>query len=255
MDYHAWADWYDIVHAIGGEGDVRFYKEQALGHGGPVLEIGAGTGRIAIPMAEAGLDVTGVDLSGPMLDRARAKVMQSGPVRGRLDLVQADMRTLDLGTTFRTVLIPGRTLLLAASSRDQRRTLRRAAAHLQPGGRLLFNVFNPTPELLADDSPEPFLVGEIASPSGGRYRLLAVNRFDRTRQANRGVQIVQELDARGRILRDVHLDVRVRYLHLSELLAMLQAVRLRVVEACGGFDGSPLGPRSDEMVFITEKAV
>ncbi|MBM3957899.1 MAG: class I SAM-dependent methyltransferase, partial [Gemmatimonadetes bacterium] len=142
MDYEAWADWYDVFYSLADPAEVDFYVDLARASGGPVLEIGVGTGRIAIPTAAAGIDVVGVDLHGPMLAKAREKLDRAGPLPGRIELLRADMRTLDLGgRCFPLVTIPARTLLLATSLADQRRTLRRAAAHLAPGRTLAFNVF------------------------------------------------------------------------------------------------------------------
>ena len=133
MDYELWAEWYDVVYSTQRCGEVEFYVDLARSSGAPVLEIGAGTGRIAIPTAQAGVDVVGVDINEQMLERARAKLSESGEPSGSVELVHADMRDFDLGRTFPLVTIPARTLLLATTAEDQQRTLERAAAHLAPG--------------------------------------------------------------------------------------------------------------------------
>ena len=251
MDYNAWAEWYDVLHAAAPPGEVEFYVEQAKQAGGPVLEIGVGTGRIAIPTAQAGVDVTGIDLEEAMLEKAREKVANAGPLPGKVKLVQGDMRDFDLGRTFPLVAIPGRTLLLARSSADQWKALKRAAAHLAPGGKLVFNVFNPTPELLADSSDEPFVMGQAVNlATGRRCRLLAVNRFDTVKQRNDGLQIVEELDGRGKVLRRVELEVKVRFIYASEMHTLLRSAGLRATEVYGDFQGSPLSEHSDELVFV-----
>ena len=254
MDYDAWARWYDVVHAVADDGEVRYYVDLALASGGPVLEIGVGTGRIAIPIALAGIDVTGIDLYEPMLQRAREQVARAMPLPGKAEFVQADMLDFDLGRTFPLVTIPGRTLLLLRSAAAQRQALKRAAGHLAPGGSLALTVFNPSPRLLADASKEPFLVGETINPATmRRCRLWAVNRFDTLRQINKGLQIVEELDGRGRVLRRTELEVRVRYLYPSELHAMLRATGLRATEVLGDFGGGPLKEDSDHMVFVASR--
>ena len=67
MDYDAWAEWYDVFYATAGTEDVDFYVKVAKRSGGPVLEIGCGTGRVSLPIAEAGIDIVGVDFSPAML--------------------------------------------------------------------------------------------------------------------------------------------------------------------------------------------
>jgi len=252
MNYETWAEWYDVFYSLAGPAEIDFYVDLAKQSGGPVLEIGVGTGRIAIPTAAAGIDVVGVDLHEPMLARAREKLARTGHLRGAVDLVRADMRELVLGDRrFPLVTIPARTLLLAATPDGQRRTLQRAAAHLAPGGTLAFNAFVPDPGLLGDRSEAPFALGETANPATGRRcRLSAVNRFDTDTQMNRGTQIVEELDESGRVLRRVELDVHLRYVYPSEAHTLIESAGLVVNRACGAFDRSPLTEDSEEMIFL-----
>ena len=255
MDYELWAEWYDVVYSTQRRGEVEFHVDLARSSGGPVLEIGAGTGRIAIPTAQAGVDVVGIDLNEPMLARARAKLRKSDEPPGSVELVRADMRDFDLGRTFPLVTIPARTLLLATTADEQRATLERAAAHLTPEGALALNVFVPDPEILADDSEEPFEWGEADHPeTGRRCRLLALNRFDTFAQTNDGLQIVEELDESGAVARRVELAVKIRYVYPSELFEMLDESGLAVSEAYGDFDRSPFSETSTELVCIATHA-
>ena len=95
MDYVRWAQRYDIFYEAAPEGELEFYLNGIDRCGGTVLELGVGTGRIAIPAAAMGHDITGVDLSLPMLERARRK-SAGAPLAGKLTLIEADMSTLDL---------------------------------------------------------------------------------------------------------------------------------------------------------------
>ncbi|MEX0761351.1 MAG: class I SAM-dependent methyltransferase [Dehalococcoidia bacterium] len=256
MNYKAWAEWYDVFYSTAPPDDIDFYVSLARESGGPVLEMGVGTGRIAIPTASEGIDVIGVDLNEPMLRRARQKIDAAGPLPGDIELVQADMRRLALGgRTFPLVTIPARTLLLATTPEDQAAALRAAARHVAPGGRLAFNVFAPDPEMLTDTSDEPFEMGEAVNPETGRRCVLsAVNRFDTTAQTNHGLQIVEELDDDGAVVRSVTLDVLVRYLQLDEALALAEQAGLAVTDVFGDFHRSPLDDDSEEMIFICEKS-
>ena len=120
--------------------DIDFYVRLAIESGGPVLEIGVGSGRIAVPTALAGIAVVGVDRSGPMLDLARAKARAQGV---SLELVRADMRELpDLGT-FPLVTVPFRALLHLRDDSERLGVFRSLRARLEPGGLLAFDVFHP----------------------------------------------------------------------------------------------------------------
>jgi len=127
--------------------DVAFYVDEAVRSGGPVLELGVGTGRIAVPIAAAGIEVVGVDLSAGMLDVARERAALAGV---RLDLRRGDMRQPPVEGAFPLVLIPFRSLLHMETDGDRRAVLRTVAGLLAPGGRFVFDVFTPGADDIAE---------------------------------------------------------------------------------------------------------
>jgi SAM-dependent methyltransferase len=129
--------------------DVDFYVGLASDAGGPVVELGVGTGRIAIPTAEAGIAVIGVDSSAGMLDVCRARAARAG-VASLLDLRLGDLRTPPVDERVRLVTCPFRSYLHLSSDDDRLRALAAARELLVPGGQLVFDVFEPD----ADDVAE-----------------------------------------------------------------------------------------------------
>jgi SAM-dependent methyltransferase len=129
--------------------DLDFYVEEACASGGPVLELGVGTGRIAIPIARAGIAVIGVDSSALMLDRCRESAREAG-VDHLLDLRLGDLRDPPVPETVPLVISPFRAFLHLLSNDERLRTLERVHALLRPGGRLVFDVFAPSPEDIAE---------------------------------------------------------------------------------------------------------
>ena len=127
--------------------DVPFYIEEAVRNGGPVLELGVGTGRIAVPIAAAGIRVVGVDLSVGMLDVARERAALVGV---EVDLRHGDMRSPPVDGLFPLVLCPVRSLLHMETDSDRRAVLRAVASHLAEGGRFVFDVFTPGADDIAD---------------------------------------------------------------------------------------------------------
>lgn len=128
--------------------DIGWYVDLARASGGPVLEIGVGSGRIAVPTALAGIRVVGVDNSAVMLELARVKAEAAGV---ELDLRIADMRDLpdDLGT-YPLVTVPFRAFLHLASDDERLAVLRALRERIEPGGRLAFDVFHPHPMDIAE---------------------------------------------------------------------------------------------------------
>ena len=129
--------------------DIAFYVEEAVRSGGPVVELGVGTGRIAIPTAAAGIDVIGIDSSRGMLDVCAEQARRAG-VASRLDLRLGDLRDPPVGERVPLVTCPFRAYLHLRDDHERLHALRSACALLRPGGRLVFDVFAPA----ADDVEE-----------------------------------------------------------------------------------------------------
>jgi SAM-dependent methyltransferase len=129
--------------------DIAFYVDEALGCDGPVVELAVGSGRIAVPIAKAGRAVIGVDLSEGMLAIARALAEEHG-VGSLVDLRVGDLREPPVDERVPLVICPFRSLLHMADEEQKLRALRAARELLEPGGRLVFDVFAPSSEDIAE---------------------------------------------------------------------------------------------------------
>src|SRR3982751_999622 len=125
--------------------DISFYVEEALASGGPVVELGVGTGRIAIPTAMAGVHVIGVDTSAGMLEVCSERAGEAG-VLDRLDLRHGDLRRPPVDERVPLVTCPFRAFLHLSSDEGRLEALRAARALLRDEGRLVFDVFAPSAE-------------------------------------------------------------------------------------------------------------
>ena len=125
--------------------DIEFYVEEAVASGELVVELACGTGRISVPVAEAGISVIGVDGSQGMLDVARERAVAAG-VDTLVDLRLGDMREPPVPERVPLVLIPFRSLLHMTTEGDRERALAAVRDLLLPGGRLIFDVFAPSPD-------------------------------------------------------------------------------------------------------------
>jgi SAM-dependent methyltransferase len=129
--------------------DVAFYVELARRSGGPVVELGVGTGRIAVPTAAEGIRVIGVDSSPGMLEVCRERAELAG-VSERVDLRVGDLREPPVDERVPLVTCPFRSLLHLRDDEERRRALAAAWSLLVPGGRFAFDVFEPADEDVAD---------------------------------------------------------------------------------------------------------
>ena len=158
------AEFYDHFRDYAQRQDVAFYVGLAKESGGPVLELGCGTGRVLIPTARAGIQITGLDLSEHMLDICRQKLGQEAPdVQARVQLAHADIRGFDMGRRFRLSTIPFRPFQHLVTVEEQLACLSCVHRHLEPGGRLALDVFNPRLSRLVAEQEEhdegpPFLM-------------------------------------------------------------------------------------------------
>jgi ubiquinone/menaquinone biosynthesis C-methylase UbiE len=128
------------------DGEINFYRELARevkGKGQSILEVGCGTGRVAVQLAEDGARVVGMDLDNDMLDVARSK---SAGIRWE----QGDMRTLDLGETFGLIILPGDGFQFMCTPEDQVKALETFKRHLEPGGVLAIHLDHQSVDWLGD---------------------------------------------------------------------------------------------------------
>ncbi len=257
-EYEEAAEFYDYVVAYATRGDVEFYVDEALTAGGPVLELGCGTGRVLIPVARAGVTIDGLDGSSAMLDRCRAKLeAESDEVKSRVTLHRGDMRTFDLGKRFALVTIPFRPFQHLLTVDEQLACLRTIHAHLQDGGRLILDLFNPSLDALVNrplgvEMPEgpPFEM-----PDGRQVsRSFKVVDPDRFAQVNRIELIYDVTHTNGRTERHVH-AFHMRYLFRFEVEHLLARAGFMVEQLFAGYDRSEYGSTyPGELIFIARKA-
>lgn len=227
--------------------DVPFYVSEAVENGGPVLEVGAGTGRVSVAIAQAGVDVVGIDVSPSMLERGRARAEAAG-LTERVELLEADMRDFDLGRSFPLAIMPYRVFAHALTTDDQLATLAAVRRHLAPNGRLVLNLTVPQAEQLLP------LEGLHRD---GRYQLDDGREAVVWRQAEYapGTQrltfhfVVDELDRDGVVTQRSHGSIEARQSSPGEIEHALARAGFEVVDRWGWFDRRPFSERSTELVW------
>ena len=135
-----YAEAFDLEHGQHDE-DISFFITMAHEMGGPLMELGCGTGRLAIPLARSGMEVAGVDISADMLNRFSERLAhEPAEVRNRIRLIQADMRRFVLNRRFSGAICSSNTLLLLGSEKAIGEALACIRSHLAPGGKILIDV-------------------------------------------------------------------------------------------------------------------
>jgi len=256
-EYEAASEFYDYVVPYRDRSDVAFYVQAAVEAKGPTLEIGCGTGRVLIPVARAGIRITGLDSSESMLGYCRLK-LESEPdaVRSLVHLCRADMKSFNLTQTFGLVTMPFRPFQHLVTVENQCSCLTTVHRHLFDRGRLLVDLFNPSiGALIADDigkeqAPEP----EFTTPSGKKVvRTARIVRRDLANQVNDVEMIYYVTHPDGRSERIVH-RFQMRYLFRFEAEHLLYRCGFRLIEVYSDYDKSPFGSKyPGELILLAEK--
>ena len=239
-------------------GDVEWYRRKAVDSGGPVLELGAGTGRITLPIAEAGIRIAALDLDVGMLEKLRQKAgALSRDVAGRISVHQDDMRSFTLGESFKLIIIPFRAFLHNVTRDDQVAALRRAHAHLEPGGELALNVFHPSLEFMAANAGAYAGVWRWRETrkvqAGGFVVYSDATRYDTVHQRLESMIRSEEFAADGSLQRTNMMHLELAYLYRSDIASLLQESGFELLRVSGDFHGRPFERDSDELIVVVRK--
>lgn len=244
-EYDPLSDLYDLEYAH--DYDVPFWLALAEREPGPVVEWGAGTGRIAVPLAVAGQDVTAVEVSEAMVERGRKKDENVWWVTG-------DMRTAKPGRSYSLAVCAFNSFLCLLSVDDALLFLRNAREHLKPGGLLGIEVSAFSPEELAEEPGGPTLSHDLTRDlPGGRLDRLSLSRYDAATQLM-DMRLTYDLyDTSGDLeSRRAH-DLTIRTVGRAELELMLRLAGFEIEAVYGGFDGEPFTAGSDHLIVLARK--
>ncbi|MCI0440541.1 MAG: class I SAM-dependent methyltransferase [Chloroflexi bacterium] len=248
--YDQWAEIYDSVYSYVRD-DIPFYLEEAVQSGGPVLELGCGTGRVTIPIARAGVDIIGLDFSEAMLEVARRKSANLKQGSGRLTLVHANMRDFSLpDEKFSLAIIPFRGFLSLLTVEDEIKTLLNIQRHLAPHGKLILSIFVPDPHMLAQDGDVPYHFRDVADPDTGReFIIWQQTNIDNPNQILYVRLVIEELGEGRAVTRKIYRDFQLRYVHRWEMHHLLQLCGFHILNLYGDFERNPFDESSSEMVW------
>lgn len=249
FDYARAADLYDAV--VRYDGDLGFFVGTAQAHaeaGGPILELMAGTGRVSLPLLEAGLDVTCVELFPAMLAVLQAQA-------NRRDLAPrlccADVGWLPFAEAFDLALLPFQGYGELLDEEEQRRALAAIRGALRPGGRFVLTLHNP-PVRLQSVRDEWVSYGRFPRLDGpGEVELRLKTRHDPDNQRVRGLEQFRVFDAAGELVEERTVPLAFSLVDRVSFEGMAVETGFRVLSLAGGFEGEAFDESTSPMMLWT----
>jgi SAM-dependent methyltransferase len=249
-DWGSIARIYDLEHPAARGPELRFWDELIKAHGGTALELAAGSGRVAIGLARKGHQVTGLELSEGMLERARGRTARLKPeVQERLTWVQGDMTDFGLGKQYGVVFVAYNSFWLLRTEALQEKCLANARRHVAPGGRLVLDLFPPLPD---DYVGEEGITQYVAMAYKGQA-LIRVKDYTwnaRTRLGTSDVRYYGEKRTTSprRLLAQFRYSLRL--VPLARVRALLTRCGFEVEAEYGTYEKEPLEPASPRAIFV-----
>jgi SAM-dependent methyltransferase len=252
-DYDRFAPFYDLEFA-GYDDDLPLYRAFAAHSGGPILELGCGSGRATVPLALDGYAITGVDLSPAMLALARAAAERAG-VADRVALLEDDIRSLGglgearFGLAFSAI----NSFLHLETQPDQLAALAAVFHHLRPGGILIVDLFPPHPDLLAEYDGRMVHAGTYHDPrTGARIDKFSTSVLDNAEQRIETTFFYDRLRADGTVTRAAA-SFALRYLARYECQLLLERAGFADIAFYGSYDLGPYTSASERMIAVAAR--
>jgi len=243
LDLYEDAEFYDVEFSTR-DLEIPFFRKHARQAGGPVLEVACGTGRITLPIAREGVDVTGLDVSRSMLEQARRKACAEGL---NIEWIEQDCRDMNHARRFALIFSATNAMQHLLDFESACAFLQSAHGLLAPGGRLILDVFNPNLIKLARTFAARYLHKTIATPDGQSIRVEAATEYHADTQILhfdlfylRGEQLVRTK------------RVNMRCYFPEELLALCRYNGLEIVNRFGDYDEGQFSGSSAKQILICQ---
>lgn len=229
--------------------DVRFYTDLAVESGGPVLELGVGTGRVAFAIAKAGIEVTGVEPMAPMLEQAKLRLASMPKsARERVELRRGTLERLRLRRRFPLVIAPFNVWMHLYTRPQLERGFATVRHHLEPEGRFVFDVLLPDPISMARDPSRGYRGGQVPHPRDGvKYQYSEYFSYDHLTQVE---TTIMDFEHPTKKSRSFCTPLSQRQFFPAELEALLHYNGFEVVSRSGDFTGDPITAATESQVIV-----
>ena len=244
--YRQAAKFYDL---FGSKNDLKFYTELALQSGKKALELGVGTGRVAISLAKAGITVVGIDNSVHMLKVAKEKLAkETDAIQKHVILKKGDMKNFELKQSFPFIYIPASTFDHNITAEEQKQTLSCISKHLEKNGIFAFDLEQVTP-----DKPKASWWIDRKEINNGKTVVRSIfTRRDMTKHTC-SLDIFYDVYRNSKLLERYHEYGEVAIISKNEIVELMQKTGFRVESIYGDFNKSKYQENSARIVLVTRK--
>lgn len=234
--------------------DLPFYLREATS-GGDVLELMCGTGRVSLPLAQAGIKLTCVDASSEMLAVLKEKLARQTGLLSEVQVIQMDVRQLALPQQFDLVLLPFQSFGEITSPVEQQQALSHIRRYVRDGGRFICTLHNPHVRRTTADGQLRLLGRFPMAEDRATLLLWGLASYDAATQVVEGVQLYEEYDGAGVMQRKRLLDMRFALLARDQFEARAVAAGFRVAAFYGDYDSSSFKEETSPfMIWVLETA-
>jgi len=233
-------EFYDAQNTF--SNDLPFYRKWCKKANGPVLELCCGTGRLTIPLARAGVDITGLDIEPAMLNYAKGK---RNAARLDIEFIKSDIRRFKLGRKFKLIFIPFNSIQNTYALKDIENIFARIKEHLTSDGIFILDIFNPSIKILASCGAPPKTSFNFTLADGRKVIIKEQCVYDAAAQVNR---VTWHYFINGKRAPGQQLDMRCFY--PQEMDALLKYNGFKVVKKFGGFNETPFISSSPKQIYI-----
>ncbi len=241
IDIYSDPQLYDAAHAWK-TNDIEFITNCALEHGGPILEMASGTGRLAVPLIKKGFNYTGVELSEAFVEFTKKKLTSIKSVH---NIVQGDMKNIDLKKKYRFIFIGFNSICHLLTNKDLSKFFNCVYAHLLDGGLFLIDTFVPNPIFLYRPNIKTHVM-EFDLPNGEQCIVNEVNQYDPDTQINQ-IKWFFESSKVDQFLFDMHM------IYPDTMDRLLSESGFKIYNKFGDYDKSPFSSESHLQIYLCTK--
>jgi len=252
-EYNVTARYYDLIYTGEQLDDEDFWPEIAKKSKGAILELGCGTGRVTFALASLGFEITGLDNSEAMLNKARTRLANQPPdVKGRVMLCKGDMADFTFDTKFGLVIIPFRGFQHILDPERQTASLQCVREHLTDDGLLVVDLFNPDLKLLvhSGQADRIFEMEQVEPETGNTVVRYVRNRHDYIRQVIQGKFVYERFDQDGKLVSTEIENYSLRWTWRWEMEYLLRLAGFKIEALYGNYHRIPYPRATSDLIFV-----